>query len=168
MAAARGRRLRARGEWQAEQKAASLGGGKEQRKKSRQIAWAICLAFRSLVRLSPEEQIKRAVERQRVRYNTDPVYQAKRKALKIRRKRAQKGTQVVPVNREIVARRDGWICGICGKPVTRATWSLDHVVPLSKGGAHTYANVVLAHRSCNSKRGPGRLPVQAPLFALVQ
>ena len=75
-------------------------------------------------------------------------------------------TQVEPVSHPVVAERDGWRCAICRRRVTRETWSLDHVVPLSKGGAHTYANVVLAHKRCNSLRGAGRFPVQAPLFSL--
>lgn len=161
-AAAVGRALLAPGEWQRVQKAARAA-----RKKDRRIAWGICLAFRALTKRTREQAIARSVARQRERYNTDPAYQAERKALKIRRKRAQKGTQIMPVNREIVARRDGWCCGICGGKVTRQTWSLDHVVPLSKGGSHTYGNVVLAHRSCNSKRGPGRLPVQPSLFPIL-
>jgi len=110
--------------------------------------------------------IKRSVARQRERYNTDPDFKARVKAKKIRRKRAVAGTQVIPVNHLLVAERDGWRCAICRGKVTRENWSLDHVVPLSKGGGHTYANVVLAHRRCNSRRGAGRFPVQAPLFAL--
>jgi 5-methylcytosine-specific restriction endonuclease McrA len=129
----------------------------------------VCLAFRALVSKSPEQRrlakIARGIERQRERYNADPDYQARVKAKKIRRTRAIKGTQVEPVNREIVAARDGWRCGICGGKVTRATWSMDHVVPLARGGSHTYLNVVLAHIRCNSRRGAGRRPVQAPLFA---
>lgn len=31
--------------------------------------------------------------------------------------------------------------------------SIDHVVPLSKGGLHTIDNVRLAHRGCNTKKG---------------
>lgn len=82
------------------------------------------------------------------------------------RRRQQKGaTQVELVSHIAVAERDGWRCAICHGRVTREDWSLDHVVPLSKGGAHTYANVVLAHQRCNTRRGAGRLPVQAPLFA---
>jgi len=52
--------------------------------------------------------------------------------------------------------RDGWRCGLCGKPVRKDyQWpdprarSLDHILPLSKGGAHTRANVQLAHLRCN-------------------
>lgn len=31
--------------------------------------------------------------------------------------------------------------------------SIDHVIPLSKGGMHTWNNVRLAHRICNTKKG---------------
>lgn len=31
--------------------------------------------------------------------------------------------------------------------------SLDHVVPLSQGGAHDPANVQLAHLTCNVRKG---------------
>lgn len=30
--------------------------------------------------------------------------------------------------------------------------SIDHIIPLSKGGSHTWANVQLAHRICNSHK----------------
>jgi 5-methylcytosine-specific restriction endonuclease McrA len=53
--------------------------------------------------------------------------------------------------------RDGWICGICGDPVDpelRApdpmSKSLDHIYPLARGGAHSRANVQLAHLRCNN------------------
>lgn len=56
--------------------------------------------------------------------------------------------------------RDGWICGLCGESVDPAlTWpapksaSLDHVVPLSRGGDHTLANTQLAHLTCNTAKG---------------
>jgi 5-methylcytosine-specific restriction endonuclease McrA len=123
------------------------------RKLRRQVAWAMCRAFRALVKLSPEQAARRGVARQRERYNSDPSYQARRKAIKIRRKRALAGVAVTTVDRERVAARDGWRCGICGGLVTRETWSLDHIVPLSKGGEHTYENVQLAHLGCNSRKG---------------
>ena len=31
--------------------------------------------------------------------------------------------------------------------------SIDHVVPLSKGGTHTWDNVHLAHKRCNMVKG---------------
>lgn len=87
-----------------------------------------------------------------------------KRAHDIRRRRAT-GAAIEPIALGVVAVRDGWRCAICRGEVTRANWSLDHVVPISKGGPHTYENVVLAHRSCNSRRGAGRFPVQGPLIA---
>lgn len=125
-------------------------------KKMRDDAKAERAAQRAMAP-TPQERarlkLQRVVARQRERYNTDPEYQARVKARKIRRKHALHRTQVEPVNRELVAARDRWLCSICGGEVTRKTWSLDHVVPLTKGGHHTYANVALAHRRCNSSKG---------------
>lgn len=52
--------------------------------------------------------------------------------------------------------RDKQVCYICGRKVNmRAHYnaddygSIDHVIPLSKGGTHTWNNVRLAHRKCN-------------------
>jgi 5-methylcytosine-specific restriction endonuclease McrA len=51
-----------------------------------------------------------------------------------------------------IAMRDGWSCHLCGEDVTQGNWSMDHLIPVSKGGPHTKANVKLAHRRCNSRR----------------
>lgn len=51
--------------------------------------------------------------------------------------------------------RHGGRCGICGRPLPRdaRAFELDHVVPLSLGGKHVYANVRPAHPLCNQRRG---------------
>lgn len=60
--------------------------------------------------------------------------------------------------------RNGGICELCGKPCDfsdriyengvfiagKSYPSIDHIIPVSKGGSHTWDNVQLAHRSCNS------------------
>jgi 5-methylcytosine-specific restriction endonuclease McrA len=51
-----------------------------------------------------------------------------------------------------LAKRDGWRCHICKRRVSASTWSVDHLVPLSDGGSHTWQNVALAHHRCNSLR----------------
>lgn len=57
-----------------------------------------------------------------------------------------------------VYRRDDGLCAICGAPASVDEGSIDHIVPLSKGGEHTYANVQLAHKSCNFAKGNRALP----------
>ena len=62
----------------------------------------------------------------------------------------------LPIERVAIDRlgaRDRWRCGICGVKVTRAEASVDHILPISKGGGHTYANTRIAHRLCNVRRG---------------
>lgn len=64
-------------------------------------------------------------------------------------------------------KRDKGVCHICGKECSledyiirdgtfiAGDWypSVDHVVALSKGGLHSWANVKLAHRLCNTIKG---------------
>lgn len=56
----------------------------------------------------------------------------------------------VPVSRKNVLRRDNHSCVYCG---TTKDLTIDHVVPLSKGGAHDWGNVVTACKSCNHRKG---------------
>lgn len=58
--------------------------------------------------------------------------------------------KVPPVNRREVFRRDNHMCQYCG--VTKHL-TLDHVIPRSKGGLHTWDNVVTACAKCNSTKG---------------
>lgn len=55
-----------------------------------------------------------------------------------------------------VFERDGWICGVCGDLVDPSlkypdprSKSLDHVVPIARGGTHSSENAQLAHLRCN-------------------
>jgi len=64
----------------------------------------------------------------------------------------------VALTRRAVFARDGHVCQYCGLPAE----NVDHVVPKSKGGQHTWDNVVAACRRCNSKK-ENRLPHEAGL-----
>ena len=55
--------------------------------------------------------------------------------------------------------RDMGVCALCGKRIdfdcdsnSNDYPSIDHITPLSKGGLHTWDNVQLACRGCNSKK----------------
>ncbi|MBV8693196.1 MAG: HNH endonuclease [Actinobacteria bacterium] len=54
----------------------------------------------------------------------------------------------VALNRRAVFARDGHRCQYCGG----AAENIDHVVPRSKGGPHTWDNVVAACRRCNTRK----------------
>jgi 5-methylcytosine-specific restriction endonuclease McrA len=52
-----------------------------------------------------------------------------------------------------IKRRDGNVCQYTGVPLTNKTFSLDHIVPKSKGGKDSWQNMVAAHKDVNSKKG---------------
>lgn len=68
------------------------------------------------------------------------------------------------ITKKKLLKRDGDRCAICSLPLQmdgdfRAPlyWSVDHIIPLAKGivngkGGHTWDNVQLAHRQCNSAK----------------
>ena len=81
------------------------------------------------------------------------------------------GVQYEPhVTLKKIMKRDNGICKLCGKPVDVRDRkgggagyyypTIDHIVPLSKGGGHTMSNVQLAHLICNSRKGADNAKVQ--------
>lgn len=71
------------------------------------------------------------------------------------------GCQVVErVDPVAIFKRDGWVCAICRVPAPRHLMgtddqlapTLDHRIPLRKGGHHTADNTRCAHSMCNYRR----------------
>lgn len=68
--------------------------------------------------------------------------------------------------RRSVYDRDGWLCGLCLRPVDRRlslphphAATLDHMTPRAEGGTSDPANLQTAHAICNHVRGT--LPLSA-------
>lgn len=81
-----------------------------------------------------------------------------RSASKVRRAR-QLAVETETIISMVVFERDAWTCHICGRPIDPAvrhpdgmSASVDHVVPLVKGGPHLYSNVAAAHLRCNIQK----------------
>ena len=65
-----------------------------------------------------------------------------------------------PIPLSVIYERDHGRCQLCRRPVSRRlapphprSATLDHIIPVSRGGHHVPANVQLAHYSCNSVKG---------------
>jgi 5-methylcytosine-specific restriction endonuclease McrA len=56
----------------------------------------------------------------------------------------------VNLTRQNIFKRDNNECQYCG---TRRELTLDHVIPSSKGGQHSWTNLVTACKKCNAKKG---------------
>lgn len=116
-------------------------------------------------------------DRRRLREERRAVYEERkleRYRMKYHRRRARKrGVEYETINPRDVYERDGWRCHVCGRLVPQRLRirsrdlcahplypTLDHLVPLSGGGSHTWGNVALAHNECNSLRDYRGVPVQ--------
>lgn len=64
-----------------------------------------------------------------------------------------------PLSRRAVFARDGHRCQYCGSSAE----NLDHVVPRSRGGPHTWENVVASCRACNARK-EDRLPTECGMM----
>lgn len=57
----------------------------------------------------------------------------------------------VRFSRQNVFKRDGFVCQYCGARPQRLT--IDHVIPVSRGGKDVWTNVAAACLRCNHKKG---------------
>jgi 5-methylcytosine-specific restriction endonuclease McrA len=78
-------------------------------------------------------------------------YSAKRRAV------YAKGDQI---NHLLLFELHNWKCYVCREPINRRlrmpnyfAATVEHIVPLCKGGTHTWDNVVPAHAKCNFDKG---------------
>lgn len=63
------------------------------------------------------------------------------------------GVEIGPrFTRQQIWDRDGGCCHICGEPCDPDDWHPDHIIPLSKGGPHTFENVAVSHPVCNRRK----------------
>lgn len=118
---------------------------------------AIILEYQAEYRARPgrrERQRVLAVQWER----SNPLYAQQLKRDREAARRARKRNQFDEhVDSQVVYERDNGTCRICGDPVLPYYFDLDHIIPLVRGGRHSYTNIQLAHPSCNARKG-GRLP----------
>jgi 5-methylcytosine-specific restriction endonuclease McrA len=68
---------------------------------------------------------------------------------KLRRRAREKRAYVEDVEPIVIWARDSGHCHICKEEVSFYKMQLDHVVPISRGGQHSYNNIKASHADCN-------------------
>jgi len=78
-----------------------------------------------------------------------------RHAERQRRRYAQKKNNGYErVNYKAIYKRDNYTCQICHKEnLKRPDITIDHIIPITKGGPHIPDNLQVACRACNIKKG---------------
>jgi 5-methylcytosine-specific restriction endonuclease McrA len=69
----------------------------------------------------------------------------------------------VPPTRTAIMLRDAYTCQYCDGAPGRHELTVDHVIPRSRGGNHSWENLVTACQACNHKKG-SKLPEEAGML----
>ena len=97
---------------------------------------------------------RQRTEKARRAYNK--AYRAKRPGFELsltqNRRAKKKAAYIEHVDAATVYQRDLGLCQICGVVVEAGDFNLDHKIPFSKGGLHSYSNCQTAHASCNHRK----------------
>lgn len=91
------------------------------------------------------------------RYRCDACVAATARDARRRAKARRRQVIHEPYTMAEIAQRDDYLCGLCGRMVPMDLWvpdpdapTIDHILPIARGGQDTVANVQLAHFMCNS------------------
>ena len=90
-------------------------------------------------------------------YHKTITYKTTKKSQRHKRKMIKRGCYIEPVSLRYVYDKCNGKCMICGNDVNIELYhndnmaaTIDHIIPISKGGLHSKTNCQLAHRHCNS------------------
>lgn len=49
-------------------------------------------------------------------------------------------------------KRDAGLCVLCGFPADKNDWWMEHLIPITRGGEHSYENAFVSHPRCNNEK----------------
>jgi 5-methylcytosine-specific restriction endonuclease McrA len=74
------------------------------------------------------------------------------RVIKLRNHISRKLRLKVPMTRRNIAVRDNSMCQYCGLVLETKDYTIDHVIPRSRGGHSVWTNLVLACAECNDRK----------------
>ena len=116
---------------------------------------------------------KQSIKERQQRYCQTESGKRSRQTQKARRRAREACVEHEPWTREEIVKRDNGICQICGLPVydyddapKRLKPQIDHVVPISAGGADKADNLRLTHAFCNNHKNAGKADIEHCKFVI--
>ncbi len=114
------------------------------------------------IRASQADWRERTRERRRAQFREWEKCNPEKVSLRDRRSKARRRVIIGtpdPLNYERIIAEHGMVCHICGDEIKSfADLHFDHVIPLARGGPHSYENVRPSHKRCNLRKGAKLLP----------
>lgn len=99
---------------------------------------------------------KRAINRKYNRSRKGRLRDKKKLSMRRAREKCSIVEDIHPIE---IFERDDYVCGLCGKRIDPLkkypdlmSASIDHIIPVSLGGNHTYDNLQAAHFLCNTRK----------------
>lgn len=116
-----------------------------------QVTWqkAVCLVFKEKARVLKYSD--------RLIYGVGRVFRAPAVMVLVKVVRSVYRSRV-PFNKKNVLVRDRYTCAYCGRKFSGLT--IDHVIPVSRGGNNDFDNCVACCATCNNRKG-ARTPTEA-------
>lgn len=106
---------------------------------------------RRIVATTPEE--KRALATARMRRYRQTKHGKIRSRWSVGKHRTTTGWYVPGATKaQLLSLWDTTVCALCGQAMAEEEKSIDHILPLSKGGGHCLDNLQIAHLNCNRKK----------------
>jgi len=113
----------------------------------------------TLIKYMKKPDAKEIIKKAQQKYMSKPEIKKALADNSRKRRATKKEVFVESVNSQKVFERDKWICHICKEKIDKKlkfpshfSASIDHVIPISKGGAHSYENIRAAHYICNLRK----------------
>jgi 5-methylcytosine-specific restriction endonuclease McrA len=82
-----------------------------------------------------------------------------------RRARLLNAPAIEKIDRAVIVARDKSTCYMCGRILRENEITLDHKVPLARGGTHTSDNLAVCCRRCNSRKGVRRVEAMKAILS---
>ena len=92
-------------------------------------------------------------KQRRKRYAANPNILLVARNAAAKREAIKRKTEIQKIDYEKVIRAAAGMCQICFKPFDLFGIHIDHIIPLARGGTHTYDNLQATHAFCNMSKG---------------
>lgn len=70
--------------------------------------------------------------------------------------RKHKRTRTSQTTRDLVYEQGNGICALCGRPISKERFTIDHILPLNRGGSNDLSNLQISCEFCNKLKGDSK------------